>query len=230
MLKLNKQVEMEIVKHETCQQYVARRLSEGWKIIKQEGFKVILQSPEGIIRPVDIRNDVETLRPNAPGDLTELIPFPGTGEANWEDVDEETPDEDSTYVWVDMWTYAADLYNLPAHSQGSGTINKMTVYARCNCDYGETYEEIIIKSNTKVTYGDWHDLVTDWETYSQEWALNPADSQDWEWADIDALQIGISMEPEADYGYCTQVYVEVDYTPVVVYIPRHSGTVGVLMI
>ena len=86
---------MELVKHETCQQYVARRLSEGWRIISQSGFNVILQSPEGISRPVDLRNDVETLRPNAAGDLTEWVPIDGAD--NWANVDEVTADEDTTY-------------------------------------------------------------------------------------------------------------------------------------
>jgi len=50
---------MQKVRYETCEQYVARRLSEGWKITKQEGFNVVLQSPEGLIRPVDLRYDTE---------------------------------------------------------------------------------------------------------------------------------------------------------------------------
>lgn len=47
------------VRHETCPQYVARRLSEGWKIVSQEGFNVVLQSPDGLLRPVDLRYDTE---------------------------------------------------------------------------------------------------------------------------------------------------------------------------
>ena len=52
---------------------------------------------------------------------------------------------------------------------------------------------------------------------SEQWDTNPADSQAWEWADIDALQIGVSLKgggdfPESFHSECTQVYVEVDYT------------------
>ena len=40
-----------------------------------------------------------TLRPNGAGSATTLSRYPGTGEANWQDVDEETADEDGTYVY-----------------------------------------------------------------------------------------------------------------------------------
>ncbi|GAG76256.1 unnamed protein product, partial [marine sediment metagenome] len=53
---------MAISLHETCQQYVDRRLSEGWRIVSRKGYHLILSSPDGnILRPVDLRNDVETL-------------------------------------------------------------------------------------------------------------------------------------------------------------------------
>lgn len=62
-----------------------------------------------------------------------------------------------------------------------------------------------------------------WETVSQEWATNPDDSQAWEWADIDDLQIGVSLvrTHAGNYVKCTQVYVVVDYI-----IPIIIGTVA----
>jgi hypothetical protein len=41
---------------------------------------------------------IEILRPNAIGDITECYPIPGGGEANYEDVNEEVADDDSTFV------------------------------------------------------------------------------------------------------------------------------------
>ena len=73
----------------------------------------------------------EILRPNSAGDETN-IPYqsPDTGE-HWDKVDDITPDDDLTALYCGNGTYR-DLYNLPNHSVGSGTINKITVYIRCN--------------------------------------------------------------------------------------------------
>jgi hypothetical protein len=208
---------MELVKRETCEQYVVRRLSEGWRIVKQEGFNVILQSPEGILRPVDLRNDVLTLRPSGAGAETNLHK---TGAAtNWQCVDEETPDEATTTVYSPeeaSSSYIRDLYNLPA-SGGSGTINKITVYARgyyphYTLDLGM---KTVVKSGGTIDESVVHKIDSTWTTFSDEWALNPDDSEAWEWADIDALQIGVALYDRMDgwYEHCTQVYVEVDYEP-----------------
>ncbi|GAI32827.1 unnamed protein product [marine sediment metagenome] len=57
-----------------------------------------------------------------------------------------------------------------------------------------------------------------WDTYSQQWPTKPAPpgTDAWTWDDIDALQIGVSLKAPIYAAYqamCTQVYVEVDYTP-----------------
>lgn len=342
-------------RNETCLEYYKRLLSEGWKEIRRDGFNAILLSPEGVEKSVDLRNDVETLRPNAAGDETNITyQYPSTG-YHWDKVDEVTADDGSTCVTTtDDTTYIRDLYNLPA-STGSGTINKITVYARLYTTEDSpganpaepsiveetpvlmsdgTYKNIetikegdkvmsydletktpvvskVVKTYHQVEKGylvlndtlkitsdhliysegefkragdirlgdflldekgqevevssieikepevDTYDLGLDlqhnffaggylvhnvtsnvakiaiksgstiyesaekslsatstWETISQEWATNPADSQPWDWSDIDALQIGVGLKASSGgYTRCTQVYVEVDYTP-----------------
>ena len=59
-------------KRETCQEYFDRRIREGWKCISRDGPLVVLLSPDGIRKEMDLRNDVETLRPNAAGDETNI--------------------------------------------------------------------------------------------------------------------------------------------------------------
>lgn len=226
---------MQKVLHETCQQYIARRLSEGWRIVRQKGNHLVLSSPDGnILRPVDLRNDVETLRPSAGGHYTQLTPDPAG--PNWSCVDEVESDEYGTVVYVDgAFASGRDLYNLPAHSEGSGTINKITVYFRCHYWDCEGYAKAVIGSNATITYGSAKLLTEPWFTYSQEWALNPADNEAWEWSDMDVLEIGVYLECgecETAGADCTQLYVEIDYTPEAPppeHIPRHSGAVGVLM-
>ena len=81
----------------------------------------------------------------------------------------------------------------------------------------ETFIKIAIKSGSTVAESVGKSLAEydTWETISQEWTVNPADSESWEWTDIDALQIGVSLSMPEGYASsrCTQVYVEVDYTP-----------------
>lgn len=165
----------------------------------------------------------EILRPNAAGDLTELNRYPDTGEENWEDVDEAEADEDSTYVFSTPKTTFDDLYNLPPHS-GSGTINFIKLYFRLKATFSGLSYIPIIKSNSTVTEGTSGTSPTSWDTYSQQWNTNPADDQPWEWADIDALQIGIRISGGLYENRCTQIYVEVDYTP-----PVFKGSRGYII-
>lgn len=211
--------------HETCQQYIARRLSEGWRIIDQKGFEVILRSPEGIIRPVDIRNDTETLRPSAPGDETGIsYQIPASG-AHWDKVADVAADDDSTYVRTLVASYERDLYNLPA-SSGSGTINFIKIYFRVYRESPPGYAKPSLKSNGTVTDGTEVVIAGGWNTWSQQWNTNPAPpgTDAWTWDDIDALQIGVSLKGTGSYhARCTQVYVEVDFTEAPPVVGRSFG-------
>ncbi|GAJ12518.1 unnamed protein product, partial [marine sediment metagenome] len=105
------------VRHETCIEYLARRLSEGWKCISFKHPFAILLSPEGIIRPLDLRNDVETLRPNAPGDATNWLPHP-SGEANWKNVDEAVADDVTTYNHSGVVEYGSGEFYISIKENG----------------------------------------------------------------------------------------------------------------
>jgi len=158
----------------------------------------------------------ETLRPNAAGDETSIeSQFPASG-AHWEKVDEVEADDDTSYVQDTTGSYKRDLYNLPA-SSGSGVINFIKIYFKCmgqpEFQGFQPHAKPSLKSNSKVTDGTEVNL-TGWTMYSEQWDKNPADDEAWEWADIDALQIGVSLHGTVDfYARCTQVYVEIDFTP-----------------
>jgi len=163
----------------------------------------------------------EILRPNAAGDETNLVPIPGTGEANWEDVDEAVADEDTTYVRYGLAAWMKDLYNLPAHS-GSGTINSVTVYARCKANGSpivQTSAIIRCKTNGTVYEGNEITVTTSYVNYSKAWATTPNTGSAWTWTEIDALQIGVGLRRWGSSGgthtHCTQFWVEVDYTSVI---------------
>lgn len=118
--------------------------------------------------------------------------------------------------------YKRDLYNLPTPT-GFGTINYIKVYMRGRgTSMADEGIRASIKSNGIVTDGDEIDPTAFWAWYSHQWNTNPANGQPWEWSDINNLQIGVSLRAQAVakelrpggyYCECSQVYVEVGYTP-----------------
>jgi len=159
----------------------------------------------------------ETLRPNAAGDETNIpVQFPDS-DLHYDKVDEESPDDDDTYVEAPSngIGWFRDLYNIPNHSVGSGTINHITVHAR-----GKILElisggvlDISIKTGGTAYNSGHKTLNNTYTNVSEQWATNPKTEAAWTWDDIDALQIGINLFRWTDRGArCTQVYVVVDYT------------------
>lgn len=157
----------------------------------------------------------ETLRPNAAGDETAIANQSPESDYHWDKVDEITQDGNTTAVRDGTGAPKRDLYNIPNHTTGSGTINFITIYICCkalDADYAGQVKPSL-KSNSTVTDGDGITPTASYVTYSQQWNTNPADSAAWEWADIDALQIGVLLYSHVSgIDYCTQVYVVVNYT------------------
>jgi len=163
----------------------------------------------------------EILRPNAAGDETNgnWLQYPASG-AHWDKVDEEVPDDAATYLYTDASSFGDEDYNLPAHPVGSGTINYIKVYVRCKSDvlnYYKGYYRIYCKTNGTLVHTSDAVLALAYTNYSQQWSTNPVTGLAWTWAEIDALQIGVSFVVSpywaGHYAYCTQVYVEIGYTP-----------------
>ncbi len=182
----------------------------------------------------------ETSRPNAVGDETGLTPYPGTGEANWQDVDDVTSDGDTTYVESQSSTYLEDLYNLPNHVSGSGVINYVRVYfvakhLRGTDPANQASAYAHIKTNGVERNGTAVTLTGSYASYSYQWNNNPQTGSPWTWTEIDNLQAGVGMQyaftrgaTKTRYSRCTQVYVEVSYTPVTYYASGRIKSVNLL--
>jgi len=162
----------------------------------------------------------EILRPNAAGDEESITSATSGAGNHWADVDEAVADNSTTYVYQSTISYLRDLYNLPAHSVGSGVINSITIYFRIRSGYTTTtaYAKPSQKSGATTTDGTEQTVTgTTWTTKSQTYNTNPTTSAAYTWDEIDALQIGIQLK-HSNAGFynsrCTQVYVEVDYTAV----------------
>ena len=158
----------------------------------------------------------ETLRPNAAGDETGINEqYPLTG-VHWDKVDEVTSDGDSTYVFTKWWDWEEDLYNMPDHSVGSGSINYVKVYAVAKAERLKTKTTLYIhiKTNGVEYNGSETTTTTSYATYWHQWNTNPQTGNPWTWDEIDALQIGVGIRnPQSNrWTRVTQVYVEVNYT------------------
>jgi len=162
----------------------------------------------------------ETLRPNAAGDETDILEQIPAGGEHWDKVDDETPhDDDTTYLRTNIYEWQEDLYNIPDHSTGSGSINYVRVYAVAkSITAGQTTVYTQIKTNGVEYDGTAYATTTNYVTYSHQWDNNLQTGQPWTWAEIDALQIGVGLRrptgtggPTGRWTHCTQVYVEVNY-------------------
>jgi hypothetical protein len=169
---------------------------------------------DSILTPV---TDTVILRPDAAGDETGIdTQYPASG-AHWEKVDEETSDDDSTYVATDNATWEEDLYNTDDHSTqtAAGTINYVKVYMVCRATANttETTAYVHIKTNGATYNGTEETLTTDYATFSYQWNTNPQTSSAWTWSEIDALQIGVGLRRPVvnEFARCTQVYAEVSF-------------------
>jgi hypothetical protein len=158
-----------------------------------------------------------TLRPHATGDHTGIsYQSPATG-AHYDKVDEVTADG-TTYVYTYNSVEEYDLYGIPDHTTENGTINYVKLFYRvCVSTQCYGYFKPTIKTGGTVYYGTQTIRTTiGWITYNYTWTANPQTGVAWTWDDIDALQIGIAMRVLGGYydtAGCTQVYVEVNYTP-----------------
>lgn len=157
-----------------------------------------------------------TIRPNAIGDTTEFVPSPAV--PNWQNVDEETRDDSTTYNRSIIYGGTTDLYNLTDHTSESETITGITVFAWVYIDYKEGTDKHIstkIKTNGFSYVGTSHfSPVKKWILISTNYSLNPKTDIAWTWNDIDNLQAGVYAAPPLSALYnhkCTQVYVVIHY-------------------
>ncbi|MBA7473868.1 hypothetical protein ES707_09213 [subsurface metagenome] len=80
---------------------------------------------------------------------------------------------------------------------------------------GRVYARAAIRTHDTVYTGSTENTTgDDFMAESYQWTTNPNTASDWTWDEIDNLEIGIDLRTDdsGDNVYCTQVYVEVDYS------------------
>lgn len=153
----------------------------------------------------------ETRRPSGAGDAAEMTP---SGDAtNWECVDEEVSDDDTTYNGSPFTgSPRSDLLALPATAIPAGSlINSVTVYARAKELLDEVQVAVQCRLGGTTVVGTLQNLTTSYATYSE--ALARPGGGLWQQTDMNSLQIGYTDDARASGGFrCTQCWVVVDYT------------------
>jgi len=124
---------------------------------------------------------------------------------NWESV--LTDDAYTSYVEDTGAAYARDLYTVD-DSTGTGEINYVRVYAKAVHSDGGALKTAIRTGG--VTYdGEEETLTGDWVSYYTEYALNPKTGLAWEWAEVDAMEIGLSLKCSGAWARNTHVWAVV---------------------
>ena len=149
----------------------------------------------------------EILRPNGAGSLSQLTSSGCSN--NWECVDEETSDDDASYVEGSGSSWNDDLYSVENSSVSSGTIDSLIIYMNCWGSNSARKAETILRTNNNNYNGSSNNLSSSYTTYTTLYITNPNTSSPWTWTEIDNLEIGQSIKQN---GRCTQVWVEVFYT------------------
>jgi len=155
------------------------------------------------------------LRPNADTSDSDLGTYGSS--AHYACVDDATPNGDTDYVYAqytNFWT--DDTYALPnpAHT---GTINYVTIHAVSRTT-GIGALQLALTTHGQEFDGSNNPgtdfpLTTTYQEYTKMWNRNPVTGAAWIWQEIDDLQIGCSLYQVSGQTRCTQIYIEVYYTP-----------------
>lgn len=176
---------------------------------------------------------IETLRPNAPGNYSQsTIGGSAPAPTRWESVDEVVADDGVTLVYLTAPGYAQivyDSYQKNSFTPAYASISSVKVYYRIATDnpgYAASYgRAFLLIGGTKYfepTYQNPSDS-SPWTTYSYTWSTNPATGLAWTASAINSMEVGIELWAGYSTYYdtrgtvwCTQEYIEVDYTPAVI--------------
>ena len=156
-----------------------------------------------------------TLYPTGVGDYTYIVDEFPDGAAHWSVVDEAVVD-DTDFVRENptVQAEAFDVYTL-TDTTLIGVITAVTVYfraRRATTSSGQTATPRLVLGASTTT-GTPVTLSTTFTTYSE--ALARPGGGSWAFSDINSLQAGVGLKGAVgnDNARCSQVYVEVTYTP-----------------
>jgi len=160
----------------------------------------------------------KTYRPNA----DEHTEWSNTLGEHYLEVDEETADEDSTYVYLPaaVTEWKDELFRFTHDIPADAKIYWVKVFWRCRGvhDVYTGSSRAALRVEGVNYYGEIFSNLSEYVTRSYRWGKNPATNADWIPADLDTLAFGFSgvtgLDPETLKRYeirCTQTYIQVQY-------------------
>ena len=160
----------------------------------------------GIVVLTNVKTTI--LRPDGAGTYTQWTVVGAS--SNWEAVDDEITDEDSTYVSGE--DSQRDTYALADFGSDAATIHNVTLYVRARKETTGRLDISILTHGTLYDITKTSDLTTSYKDFSHTWENNPATGEDWTAEEVNALQAGV-YTTYWDPTRVTQVWVAVNYTP-----------------
>lgn len=174
-----------------------------------------------------------TLRPNRDA----MFGLLSTGTPHYAQVDEETQNGDTDYVWMDgSYSYMGDNFGFSGHTKEEGFIEKVVliVYAKATGAYDTDHWALIVNGIEFSPSPGSLPLSNEYLKYSYELTTDPRDRLGypvipWTWARIDSVTAGVKLWPKwgtDEKAYVTQLYLEVYYTPILVPVVHSLPWVG----
>lgn len=133
-------------------------------------------------------------------------------------VDEAVIDNDSTYIVSPMvGSFQHTVFDVDGLTD-IGTINSVTVSAWVRRTAFTGYYAYVYVTNGVTPYESTPTSIgTTYMEINRTFVSNPYTSDDWEWSELNDLQVGVRLMSDSypiwSYTRCTQVYMTVDYDP-----------------
>ena len=119
--------------------------------------------------------------------------------------------DEADYIYT-ATDWLISLVGMSATVDCSGlTINKITVHAQMKSASGSQKIRLMARAPYATGYSGDNLVTTSTTDFTNEWALNPVDSEAWESADLDNLEIGVQARDVSDTVYIYQMWAVVDY-------------------
>jgi hypothetical protein len=170
----------------------------------------------------DVYRNTHTITVRPDGDSSiQFSPFPGTGESNYQDVDEVVADDDTTYTYYNtplQQKFDRYSFTIPAAVKVNSAPVSIKVYARMRRAGAVDGGNLALGRGVGTPGGDncsWGALGPGdqaWHTYDKTFTNNPDTGNLWTWAELEAATLcaGI-VTNNGDGGRCTQMYAVITY-------------------
>ena len=179
-------------------------------VYKLNAFRTYISGATDITSTLADTATTETLAPDGVGNETAIPNLFGAA-THWQA--NLTNDGNTSYVQQVAAPWARDLFTTTDTAIGAGWIIDVTVYmvtSEFGADGG--LGKTSIRTNGTTYDGAETALTVAYTTDSTTYITNPQTGNSWTWAEVDAMEIGVSLS-DANQSRCTQVYAVVNYSP-----------------